>query len=267
MNAAICNYYGCFKDANNTILSSLLRSPFYDSYDVWSPENNKWRNLTNNEEDRLFIRKHDVELAIEQAIDLAPLAFLPQSLNPIVIAKDEFGDATISKQSVLDLLGCDSESTFHQKHQSFWDFFSSSERVSLIYLDLYVKTSNLGVALLNVPTHQISDKPNFCCTSYDFGLCKDLIMQSRLRDLLNTEGSNNSQVSESELWHKLMVSSKKCCLNDYAVYLQCLYQLVRNGSITFSRDQDGQRLFKLNPLVKKKKRGRPPAIDPFIQKL
>jgi hypothetical protein len=223
--------------------------------------------LTNSEEDRLFIRKHDAELAIEQAIGLAPLAFLPQSLNPIVIAKDEIGDATISKQSVIDLLGCDSESTFHQKHQNFWDFFSSSERVSLIHLDLYVKTSNLGVLLLNVPTHQISDKPNFCCTSYDFALCKDLIMQSRLKDLLNIVESNDSQVSESELWHKLMVSSKKCCLNDYAVYLQCLYQLVSNGSITFSRDQDGQRLFKINPLVKKKKIGRPPSINSFIQNL
>ena len=264
MSVAFYNYFGCFEDPNTTVLSSLLRSPFYDSYAVWSPVNNKWRNLTNSEEDRLFIGEHDVELAIEQAIDLAPLAFLPQSLNPIEIAKDESGDPTISKQSLIHFLGCDSESTFQKKHQSFWEFFSSSERVSLIYLDLYVKTSNLGVALLNVPTHQISDKPNFCCTSYDFALCKDLIMQSRLRDLLNTEGSNDSQLSESELWHKLMVSGKNCCLNDYAVYLQCLYQLVSKGSITFSRDQDGQRLFKLNPQVKKKKRGRPPSIDPFI---
>jgi hypothetical protein len=264
MSVAFYNYFGCFDDPNTRVLSSLLRSPFYDSYAVWSPVNNKWRNLTNSEEDRLFIEKHDVELEIEQAIDLVPLAFLPQSLNPLEIAKDEFGDATISKQSLIDLLGCDSESTFHQKHQSFWEFFSSSERVSLIYLDVYVKASNLGVALLNVPTHQISDKPRFCCTSYDFALCENLIMQSRLRDLLNTGGSDNSQVSELELWQKLMVSSKKCCLNDYSVYLQCLYQLASKGSITVSRDQDGQRLFKLNPLVVKKKRGRPPLTDPSI---
>jgi hypothetical protein len=226
--------------------------------------NNKWRTLTNSEEDRLYIRKHDVELTIDQAIGLAPLAFIPQSLNPIEIAKDEFGDATISRQSLIDLLGCDSESTFNQKHQSFWEFFSSSERVSLIHLDIYVKTSNLGVILLNAPTHQISDRPNFCCTSYDFALCKDLIMQSRLKDLLNTEGSNNSQVSESELWHKLMVSYKKCCLNDYAVFLQCLYQLVRKGSVTFSQDMYGQRFFKLDHLVKKKKRGRPPLSNPVV---
>ena len=258
MRAAIYNYYGYFEDANNTTLSSLLRSPFYDSYDVWDPVNNKWRNLTNNEEDRIFIRKHDVELTINQAIDLSPLAFIPQTLNPIEIEKDEFGNTTISKQTLIDLLGCDSETTFYQRHQIFWDFFSSSERIGLIHLDVYVRTSNLGVFLLTVPTHQPLERPDFCCKSYNFALCKDLNMQSRLINHLSTEGLTNSQVSESELWHKLMVDFKKCCLNDYVVYLQCLYELVSKGSITFSRNQDGQRLFKLNHLEKNKKRGRPP---------
>lgn len=119
MSTAFYNYYGCFEDPDNKVLSSLLRSPFYDSYAVWSPVNNKWRNLTNDEEGQLFMRKHDVKLTTDQAIGLAPLAFIPQSLNPIEIAKDEFGHKTISKQSLIDLLGCDSESTFHQKHKIF----------------------------------------------------------------------------------------------------------------------------------------------------
>lgn len=259
MSSATYNYYGYFEDANNRVLSSLLRSPFYDSYGVWDPVSNKWKNLTNNEDDRLFIRKHDVKLTIEQAIDLSPLAFIPQTLNSIEIVKDEFGTATISKQTLIDLLGCESETTFHHDHQIFWDFFSSSERVGLIHLDVYKKTSNLGVFLLDVPTYQPLERPNFCCRSYNFALCKDFNMQSRLRDHWNTEGLNSGQISESELWHKLMKDFKKCCLNDYVVYLHCLYELASKGFITFSRDQDGHRLFKLNPLEKKKRRGRPPA--------
>lgn len=144
--------------------------------------------------------------------------------------------------------------TFHRKHHLFFNFFSEEGGVETTYLKKHLLETNGAIALQSETDYQILH-PERCCLSGD-NFCRSSYIRQILLEGIHYAKGKGIKAHESFLWHFVLTSDRKCCLQNRLTFEYTLFTLVRDEMIIFQWCEDESREYDIAP-PKLNKVGRP----------
>ena len=253
-------YFTTSKDFQGGNYSSILRTPYFGEYSIWDIELKKWVLLSQSTEDEWLIRQHNVEISFEEIQKCAPEILLKPKVGHSEATENDHQNLTISWYEAASCLGIMGfgDIKFHKQHSAFRFFFFHGDQGSLPDLERYMASIGMGKTLRDVGSPDCGDNPKFCCSSYSQSFCMVSEQRYQITQILESRGFKFVPVSELTIWHDLMISGKKCSLQNIDDFHDCLFHLYRDSKVSLHRDEKGQRLFKEALPVVKARRGRIP---------
>lgn len=260
------SYFTTAKEFEEGNYSSILRTPYFGEYSIWDIKLKKWVLLSQSTEDEWMIRQHNVEISFEEIQECAPEILLKPKVGHSTANADNRGNSIVSWDEAASCLGIMGfgDNKFHKQHWAFKSFFFYGGQGSLSDLERYMASIGMGKTLRDVGSPDCGDNPKFCCSSYSQSFCMVSEQRYQITQILESRGFKFLPVSELTIWHDLMVSGKKCSLQNIDDFHDCLFRLYRDSKVSLHRDEDGRRFFKEELPVVKARRGRRPNVKKIL---
>lgn len=260
------SYFTTAKDFEEGNYSSILRTPYFGKYSIWDTESKRWVQLSESAEDQSLIRQHSVEIPFEEIQKCTPEILLKPKVGDFTVNEDNYGNPTVSwaeAASCLGVLGF-GDNKFYKQHGALKSFFFYGGQGSLPDLERYKASIGMGKTLRDVGSPDCGDNPKFCCSSYSQSFCMVSEQRYQITQILESRGFKFVPVSELTIWHDLMISGKKCSLQNIDDFHDCLFHLYRDSKVSLHRDENGHRFFKEELPVVKARRGRRPNVKKIL---
>jgi hypothetical protein len=171
--------------------------------------------------------------------------------------KNSFGSEMIPLQEFAHLLGYSNwfDERMWKEHGPFMTHFGQDDWIEKDLAHFYITSRGLGTFLKpHAPSHFV---PFVCCESANKDVCRTNSMQNKLLKSISRISNYCSPVPESLIWHDIFIQLDSCQLKNYLDFNYHLFDLKQRGLIEVTRNEDGNPMYSISEVPKKRGPGRP----------
>lgn len=143
----------------------------------------------------------------------------------------------------------------HKAHSSFMNEFREGEWIPKDFVQLYISSRSLGIFITD--TEPSNYKPSICCRSKSSQICLKGRKLHKLIETISRLEKLQNPVSESLIWHDILLQVDNCFLKNYIDYRYSLFELKENGQVIQIIGADGQSSYSVSLVPVKRGPGRP----------
>jgi hypothetical protein len=144
---------------------------------------------------------------------------------------------------------------FHKEHGSFMGEFQKDSRLPRSVVEFYIR--NRGIGVLFSDSTQSQGKPSTCCRSGSESICRMANKEGRILTTISKLEELVHPVPEILIWHDTFLQTNNCFLKNISEYMYLLFHLVDTGKLIRVKNIDGDDLYSVSLVPKKRAVGRP----------